>query len=284
MADPPGTDGPEQVTVPDPLWDDWDAPPRVPNSPELHLPGFHGPMDLLLDLAERQRIDLGQISILQLAEQFVAEMERLQRHVAPERRADWLLVATRLLLLRSRLLFPLGPEAQAAAAQNAQREAGRLDQLVFMRAAAAWLAGRPQLGRDVFVRPHGPSPRVASYMSLMEACLFVLSGPEAQPGVEEAVYRPAPPLLFRVDEAMARIRAVLAGGHEASIDFVRCLPVVEVDDPRRELKARSAVASSFVAVLELAKCGELSASQPKAGSPILLTAVSDTAMAQSGPV
>jgi hypothetical protein len=46
----------------DPLWDDWDTPPRVPTIPVLHLDGFDGPMDLLLDLAERQRIDLGRIS------------------------------------------------------------------------------------------------------------------------------------------------------------------------------------------------------------------------------
>ena len=187
VADTPEPDEPEQAAVPDPLWDDWNVPPRVPDSPELHLPGFDGPMDLLLDLAERQRIDLGQISILQLAEQFLAEMERLQRHVSLERRADCLVMATRLLLLRSRLLFPLSPEAEAEAAQDAAREAGRLDQLVFVRAAAAWLESRPQLGQDVFVRPHGPSPRVASYMALMEACLVVLREPEGQPSVEEAV-------------------------------------------------------------------------------------------------
>ena len=47
----------------DPLWDDWEAPPRLPASPVLHLEGFDGPMDVLLDLAERQRIDFGRMSI-----------------------------------------------------------------------------------------------------------------------------------------------------------------------------------------------------------------------------
>jgi len=61
----------------DPVWDDWDNPPRVPEMPALHLDGFDGPMDLLLDLAERQRIDFGRMSVRDLAEQFVAAMERL---------------------------------------------------------------------------------------------------------------------------------------------------------------------------------------------------------------
>jgi segregation and condensation protein A len=256
----------------DPLWDEWAAPPIVPGSPELHLDGFDGPMDLLLDLAERQRIDLGRISVLQLAEQFLAAMGRLQRHVALERRADWLVVATRLLLLRSRLLFPLSPEAEAAAAQDADREARRLDDMTFVRAAATWLDGCSQLGRDVFTRPHGRSPRVASYMALLEACLTVLRGREGQPGVAEAVYRPAPATLFRVDEAMARIRALMAGRGGEEVDFVHCLPSIRTDDPLRELKARSAVASSLVAVLELARGGEFVAAQATPQAPILLKA------------
>lgn len=68
-----------------------------------------------------------QISILELTEQFIAGMARLERHVALERRAGWMVMATRLLLLRSRLLFPASPEAEASAAQEAGREVRRLD-------------------------------------------------------------------------------------------------------------------------------------------------------------
>ena len=104
------------------LWDDWDEPPRMPLVPVLHLDGFDGPMDLLLDLAERQRIDLGRISIVALAEQFVVAMERLASRVPIERRADWLVLATRLVLLRARLLFP--SEAEAVVQQDAARGGG----------------------------------------------------------------------------------------------------------------------------------------------------------------
>ena len=63
-------------------------------------------MDLLLDLAERQRVDLGRISVLDLVGQFVAAMDRLAGRVTPERHAEWLVLAARLVLLRSRLMLP----------------------------------------------------------------------------------------------------------------------------------------------------------------------------------
>ncbi len=81
-GDPRESDRPADTT----LWDDWDHPPRALSIPVLHLDGFDGPMDLLLDLAERQRIDLGRISFLELTEQFIAGMARLERHVALEPR------------------------------------------------------------------------------------------------------------------------------------------------------------------------------------------------------
>jgi hypothetical protein len=146
----PPPDGPTAAPRGDPLWDDWDTPPRVPTIPVLHLDGFDGPMDLLLDLAERQRIDLGRISVVALVEQFVAAMDRLTTQVPVERRADWVVVATRLVLLRSQLTFPASPAAVAEAEQEAARAIARLDALRVVRAAAAWLQARPQLGHDVF--------------------------------------------------------------------------------------------------------------------------------------
>ena len=201
---------PPAASPDDVLWDHWDTPPRVPSAPVLHLDGFDGPIDLLLDLAERQRIDLGRISIVALVEQFVAATAQLATRVPVERRADWLVMATRLVLLRSRLLFPATPEAAEAAGREAEREVARLDELRFIRAAASWLQARPQLGHDVFARaPPGADPRVASYMALMEACLTVLRGRDDQPD-EEAVYRPGLADLFRIPEALLRMRALVA--------------------------------------------------------------------------
>jgi segregation and condensation protein A len=244
--------------VDDPLWDDWDTSLTAPAVPLLHLDGFDGPMDLLLDLAERQRIDLGRLSIVALAQQFVAELEGRLRGVAIERRADWVVVAARLMHLRSRLLLPADPVAAADAARDAARMIADLEAMRFMRAAASWLDARPQLGRDLFARPLRRSPQVASYMALMEACLTVIAGRGGAPDAEAvAVYRVPVRDLWRVGDAIARIRAQLQAIPDGGdmMGFVPELP----DRPSldRPLKVRVALASTLLACLELARDGEL---------------------------
>ncbi len=243
---------------PDALWDDWDSPPRVPNSPQLHLDGFDGALDLLLNLAERERIDLSRISVADMVDQFIAAMARYERHVKLERRADWLVLVARLLQLRSRLLLPSTPEAAGAAESEATNELARLQALQFVRAAAAWLEARPQLGRDVFTAPRRErDPRVSSYMRLMEACLAVLEHEEEQqqPAVED-VYRPVIPALFRIPDALARMRRQLAK-LVAPMPLTGFLPRLPESLPNRDLVARSAVSSTFVATLELTRMTEL---------------------------
>ena len=265
-----GEGGPGDATG-DALWDDWNTPLRAPVTPLLHLDGYEGPMELLLDLAGRQRIDLGQLSILSLIEQFLAELDGRLRQVAIERRADWIVVASRLVLLRSRLLAPASPEIAAAAQRDADAELHRLERVAQVRGAAAWLQARPQLGYDVFARPsRGPDPRTASYMALMQACLVVLRQTSAQ-AQDTPVYRPRPPELWSVAQAMARIRAALeqlpGGGELGSF-----LPAIPDDEPQRKLKTSAALASTLVAGLELARGGELDLNQKEAFSPILVSA------------
>jgi segregation and condensation protein A len=242
----------------DPLWDDWETPPRVPTTPELHLDGFDGPLELLLDLAERERIDLSRISVSDMVDQFVAAMARYESRVPLERRADWLNLAARLLVLRSRLLLPKSPEAEKAVLDEVERQRARWQTLQFIRAAAAWLDAGPQLGRDVFVRPpRERDPRVASYMRLLEACLTVLEREEVREReMFDEVYAPVVRALFRIPDALARMRAML-GGLEGPMPLVSFLPRVPQAIPDRELVARSAVASTFVASLELARTEEL---------------------------
>lgn len=256
----------------DPLWDDWTVPPRVPAVPALHLDGFDGPIDLLLDLAERQRIDLGRVSIVDLAEQFVAALARLAAHVPIERRADWVVMASRLVLLRARLLCPASPEEAAKAARDAAAELRRLAELAFLRAAGGWLQARPQLGIDVFGRPQPVPPREGGYVALMEACLAVLRGRDGR--AETApVYRPVIPALWRVPDALARVRALLAA-HPSGGILQQFLPPLTPDEPDRGLASRAAVASTFVAGLELARDGTADLEQGEAFGPIHMS-VSD---------
>jgi segregation and condensation protein A len=246
--------------------DDWEQPAAAPASPTLHLAGFDGPMDVLLDLAERQRIDLGRMSVLALAEQFVAAMERLAAHVPLERRAGWLVMAARLVQLRSRLMFPETPEAAAAAARDAEAALRQIEGLAEVRAAVAWLQRRPQLGVEVFARPQPERPRESGYVALMEACLVMLEGRDAQPW-EEPVYQPAIPVLWRATDAMARIRSLLLIHPEGgALDAF--LPELTPGDADREMKARGAVSSTFLAGLELAREGDLALWQGQPYGPV----------------
>ncbi len=251
----------------DALWDDWDTPLRAPATPLLHLDGYDGPMELLLDLAGRQRVDLGRLSILGLIGQFLAELDGRLREVAIERRADWLVTASRLVLLRSRLLAPASPEAAASARSDADAELRRLEAGVQVRAAAAWLQARPQLGHDVFARAtREPDPRTASYMALMQACLVVLRGPHAQPQ-DAPVYRPRPPELWSVAQAIARIRSMIAHAPRSAA-LQSFLPAIAHHEPDHDLKAKAALASTLVAGLELARDGEIEMAQGEAFSTI----------------
>ena len=242
--------------------EEWERPARAPGIPELHLAGYDGPLDLLLDLAERQRIDLGAMSVADLAAQFVAGLAAAQHTVPLERRADWLTWAARLVLLRSRLIFGASTE-RADAEQEARRTVGQLEELLRMRAAADWLARRPQLGRDVFAGVAGNALAVAGgrpaggYFELMAACLTVLEHglPESAP----AALRLQPLGLWTISDALARIRGRLASG-AVTQGWAQFLPVLR-DGPDLVLRRRAALAGTFVAALELARSGELDLEQ-----------------------
>jgi segregation and condensation protein A len=270
----------------DPTWDDWENPlrpvagvpaPGAPTMPVLHLDGFDGPMDLLLDLAERQRIDLGRMSVLALAEQFVAALEQLADRVAIERRADWLVMATRLVLLRSRLLFPESPAAAKAAQRDAATELRRIDDLAEVRAAAAWLGEQPVLGEDVFAR--GAPDRLGVYaepedevdvIAFLWASLSLFEDDAEQPETV-ALYRPSWTDLYSVAEARDRILRILGEGGDGEA-LGHFLPERPSDDAREPLEASlrlySAWASTFSASLELAKLGDVVLAQDEVFAPV----------------
>src|SRR5438270_2272856 len=118
----------------------------------VDLDGFEGPLDLLLELARRQKVDLHRISVLALAEQYLEFIEAVRR-VRLELAADYLVMAAWLAYLKSRLLLPEPPKGEEAdAADLANALALRLRRLEAIRAAAGQLVNRPRLGRDIFAR------------------------------------------------------------------------------------------------------------------------------------
>src|SRR3990170_3636039 len=122
-----------------------------PDELTLTLDGWEGPLDLLLELARGQKVDLAQISILQLVEQYLAYLAEA-RALKLEIAADYLVMAAWLAYLKSCLLLPKDPEQDPSPEEVAMRLQLRLQRLDAMREAGARLLGRDRLGRDVFQR------------------------------------------------------------------------------------------------------------------------------------
>jgi len=117
----------------------------------LNFAGWEGPLDLLLDLARRQKVDLKAIPILDLVDQylaFLAQAEALKLEVA----ADYLVMAAWLTYLKSAMLLPKEEQEDPSPEELALRLHLRLQRLSAMREAAARLMARDRLGRDVFRR------------------------------------------------------------------------------------------------------------------------------------
>jgi segregation and condensation protein A len=222
-------------------------------APALRLGAWEGPLDLLLELARAQRVDLAQLSITTLAEQFTAAVDAAiaRRQVPLSRLAEWHIMAAWLTLLRTRLLLPELPDdtAQAEAAGLRQRLADRDT----ARRLAEWLERRPQLGREVFARgepePAADAQPAADLTALLRACLTLLELP-----ARERVWRPNPPLLWRVPHALAHMRRLLAGLPQGAA-LEAFLPEAMGQGAAARLQRRAALASTLVAGLELSRDG-----------------------------
>ncbi len=139
----------------------------------VDLDGFEGPLDLLLELARRQKVDLARISVLALAEQYLVFIEQA-RKVRLELAADYLVMAAWLAYLKSRLLLPDPPKPEGpGAAELAEALAQRLRRLEQIRLAAEKLVNRPRLGRDFFSRG-SPESIAITRRSGYEASLYDL--------------------------------------------------------------------------------------------------------------
>jgi segregation and condensation protein A len=253
----------------------WEDPPRVSSpeaAPDLAIDGFEGPLDWLLEMAQARKIDLARLSIVALIEAFATAMETaLARRVGGRavelgRWGAWLVMAASLAFLRSRLLLPSdSPEAKAAT-DEAEALRHRLVGQAQVRAAADWLNRRPQLGRDVFGcgtgnRRHGGG-RTGDITELLRACLIALRVPE-----QTDAYRPKPPPLWQVSDAIARMRQLLGAVPDGS-PLTAFLPTVGGAEPGRALRCRVALSSTLVASLELARAGTLALDQVVPWTPI----------------
>jgi segregation and condensation protein A len=231
----------------------------------LQLDGFEGPLDLLLELARAQKVDLAKISILALVEQFLAVIEGARR-VRLELAADWLVMAAWLTWLKSRLLVPAMGEPEDAETA-AETLAARLVDLQAVRAAAAWMGKRPQLGWDVFARgtPEDLTETDRSKMSISMAGLLSAYLAARRRAGAKLQYKPKMMAYFSVQNALDRL-ARLVGSLPDWSTLEAFLP----DDLGHGLERRAALSATLVAGLEMARGGAISLRQEQNFGPILV--------------
>ncbi|MFQ5957784.1 MAG: segregation and condensation protein A [Alphaproteobacteria bacterium] len=234
----------------------------------VDLDGFEGPLDLLLVLAREQKVDLARISILQLADQYSAFIERAHE-LRLEIAADYLVMAAWLAYLKSRLLLPEpAGEAEPSGEELAAALAFQLRCLEAMREAGAKLMARPLLGRDVFARGAPEGVRVVEHRVVDLTYYELLRAYADHRRRTTAGHLTVEPLrLHTMDQALKRLIELLGGVREWST-LASFLPPGLGD----LLVQRSALAATFAASLELARQGRVRLRQSGAFAPVYLRA------------
>ncbi len=235
----------------------------------VDLEGYEGPLDVLLGLAREQKVDLTRISILALADQYIAFIEKA-RALRLEVAADYLVMAAWLAYLKSRLLLPEPEEeGEPTAEELADALAFRLRRLEAMREAGERLMRRPLLGRDVFSRGAPEGVRVVRH-NVFDLSYFDLLRAYADHKRRTAGgrLRIAPVRLHTMEQALKRIQGMLGGTRDWTT-LASFLPPGLAD----RLVCRSALAATFAASLELARQGRVEIRQSRPFAPLYLRAV-----------
>lgn len=247
--------------------DDWGGPASNQDDDAalyLELDGWEGPLDLLLDLARRQKVDLRSISILALVDQYLTYINRAEA-MRLELAADYLVMAAWLAFLKSSLLLPKDEQEDPSAEELALRLQLRLQRLGAMREAAARLMARDRIGRDVFLRGAPEGLRIdrktqwqCDWYALVQGYGQVKA--RTAPAVHMVQGRP----VMTLESALDRVSAMLG----VTLDWMQ---LEEFLPPHAEPRLRrSALASSFVAALELARTGKAELAQDAIFGPLKL--------------
>jgi len=234
----------------------------------LDIDGWEGPLDLLLALARSQKVDLREISILALVDQYLRFIEQA-RAIKLEVAADYLVMAAWLAYLKSALLLPRDPEEQPSPEELALRLQLRLERLNAMREAGARLMARDRLERDVFLRGAPEGLRTVR-KALWQVEIYDLISAygrisaRTRPVMHIVANRP----VMTLDAALERVSRLVG----ERIDWA----MIEsfLPESATGIFRKSALASSFVAALELARQGKVELRQKSPFAPLYLKAPS----------
>jgi segregation and condensation protein A len=247
-------------------WFDTPVQPAAEDVMYVDVDGYEGPLDLLLDLARRQKVDLAAISILALAEQYLAFIETV-REKRIEVAADYLVMAAWLTYLKSRLMVPQAPsDDEPSGEMLAAMLQFRLKRLEAMRRAASQLMNRPRLGFQVYARGM-PEPIDVNRSSLWEASLYDLL--KAYAGQRErgisTDYSPIQRTVWSLQDARDILQRLIGD----SFDWIPMdLYLAEyLASPSERATIR---ASSFASSLELVRQGQIDIRQTETFGPLFM--------------
>jgi segregation and condensation protein A len=246
------------------------------SAPVVQLDGYEGPIDFLLELARAQKVDLGRLSIVALVDQYVTAVEAPGAAATLAERGDWLVAASWLVLLKSKLLVQAEDEPEVPEAGRLREGLIRAEQRRQARALAGWLERRPQLGQEVFARGAAEVPSSADdaeggdLLDLLTACFDLLDVPKRVTREAEKPFVPAVLDVWTLAESLERLRARLSEQPQGG-DLRLFLP----EDQGKvvsSLRRRSGLAGTFLAALELTKQGVSCLEQDSAFASIRLRA------------
>jgi len=239
----------------------------------LNLDGYEGPIDVLLEMSRNQKVDLAKISILQLVRQYLEFIERAkQRNL--ELAAEYLVMAAWMAYLKSRLFLPKDETDDEPSAEDmAEALQFQLRRLEVMQNAAAMLMDRPKLGQDIFARgqPEEVEERVTTQWRVSLFDLLQAYG-AIERRKEDDHYDLPTFQLMSTERAMSRLAEMLGalpkkGQHSVWATLHSFIPDESQEDI---LYARSALASTFTAGLEMAKQGHLEFRQEGLFKPVYM--------------
>jgi len=228
------------------------------NQFKILLNGFEGPIDLLLDLAKKQKVNLSNISILELAEQyldFIQKFKKLHLEIA----ADYLVMAAWLTYLKSRLLLPKDDKLEDHTPEELEEALKyQLQRLEAFQSVSKKLYKRPLIGRDIFYGGSSEGLKVkynitysSTLFDLLRAYSTIIQQDEKPSHLTIAFSE-----LYSVDNAIQRLKNIFGEITEWT-NFLTLIPKMNSN----KIVNKSILSSNFVASLELAKNGFIDVKQ-----------------------
>ena len=226
---------------------------------KVSLSQYSGPLDVLLDLAKSQKVNLENISITKLADQFY-EFITKAKNINLEIASEYLLMATWLAYLKSKLLLPSNDEEEFKALEVAEKLKLQLKKLELIRLLSDQMLKRKRLGKDVFMR--GMKGRIRSiYSAKYSLTLYELLKVYASFVMKKDFQRiniPKLPVLS-TEDGINRIRDFFG----KLIDWKNLQELVPKKFSSTKNLKRTGTAGIFAGSLELAKEGEILIKQNK---------------------